>query len=116
MNRLLYVTYRCIFLLKCLGSKTCYMVYDWCKVCRAIETNVRETGRVGLGNAFDTYTQRKRKKNVNLNWNLYLIKNFFKIQMFVLMEIWQKNKNNNLILRYSVNTANLLNKGENCIW
>lgn len=56
------VTYRCIFLLKCLGSKTCYMVYDWCKVCWAIKTNVRETGRVGLGNTFDTYTETEREK------------------------------------------------------
>lgn len=59
INRYVVVTYRCFLLLKCLGSKARYVVYDRGKVCRAVETNVRETGRVGLGDTLHTYTQRK---------------------------------------------------------
>lgn len=53
-------TYRCVLLLKGLGSEACYMVYDRSEVCRPIEANVGETGRVGLGDTFHTYNERNR--------------------------------------------------------
>lgn len=54
-------TYCCVLLLKGLSSEACYMVYDWSKVCRPIEANVGETGRVGLGDTFHTYNERNRE-------------------------------------------------------
>lgn len=52
-------TYRCFLLLKCLRSKTCYMADDRRKVGRAVETNVRETGGVGLGDTLHTCTEKR---------------------------------------------------------
>lgn len=65
------VTYRCILLLKGLGSKARHVVYDWSKVCWPIEANVGEAGGVGLGDTFHTYRREADKFFIVLVWNLH---------------------------------------------
>lgn len=50
-------------MLKGLGSKACYVVNDGSKVGRPIETNVGETGGVGLGDTFHTFGREAEKSS-----------------------------------------------------
>ncbi|TNN71133.1 hypothetical protein EYF80_018653 [Liparis tanakae] len=60
MNKYVVATYRCVLLLKGLGSETCHVADDRSKVCWAVEADVREAGGVGLGDTLHTCSQKER--------------------------------------------------------